>query len=363
MVFPNRFLQYMPKLCLGITWICISSLSFAQAPAAAESSASSAASSTTPEKPLYTNNLERDNALLSKAFTAIAKADELQPLETVDEKILALYKAGETRKTQGALLIMHAPETPQLWPTNLENLRRNLPLYGWATMAVPLPAKYAASIPERESASTSSTTSGSESSAASSAPAEVAAVSSSSASSEAAKPAIPRDKLIGERVDAAIAQLNKLGQFNLVVLVDNSSAPDALAGLLKKISANTTDNNTVDGPLQALILVNLQNQEPLSKEQLGAIFAVKQIPVMDVFFSPDDATQSEVRRLHQAEAMRHDLKDYQQLLLPSQPPVSIDDKQNFWLAKVHGFMSRKAEGSELSDKNKTGNNANMSMIK
>lgn len=364
MLFPQRLMQQTPKLCAAIAWLLLSGLCAAQDPAASESSSSSSPSSAAPEKPIYADKLERDNALLAKAFTAIAKADELQPLETPDEKILALFKSGETRQPKGALLLMHAPETPQLWPATLENLRRNLPLYGWATMALPLPAKYEATVPERESSSASSVTSESVSSAASSAPAEtVAAASSASSSSEAPKPIIPRDKLIAERVEAATAQLNKLGQFNVVVLVDNSSAPDALASLYKKINKSTTTADTLDGPLQALILVNLQNQEPLTKEQLGNIFSVQELPIMDVFFNPDNTEQAELRRVHQAEAMRKNVKDYQQLILPSQPPVSIDDRQNFWLAKVHGFVARKAEGNELKGDDKTMKSATMQTLK
>jgi hypothetical protein len=351
----NRLFQYVANLCAATTLACTSFACLAQnAPAATEASISSAVSSAA-EKPIYANNLERDNALLAKAFTAIAKADELQPLETPDEKIISLYKSGETRKPKGALLIMHAPEIPQLWPATLENLRRNLPLYGWATMALPLPAKYQIVVPERESASASSAATAS----ASSAPAEAGA-SSSVASSEAPKPLIPRDKLIGERVEAAVAQLNKIGQFNLVVLVDNSSAPDVLATLYKKINKANTTSDTVDGPLQALILVNLQNQEPLSKEQLAAIFSVADLPVMDVFFNPDNTEQTELRRFHNAEAMRQNVKDYQQLILPNQPTVSVDETQNFWLGKVHGFVARTAEGSELTGgNNSTSKNIDM----
>jgi hypothetical protein len=346
----NRFLQRVLKVSIATYLVCISGMCMAQnGPATSEGSASSAASSAAPEKPIYATNTERDNALLTKAFTAIAKTDELQPLETPDEKILALYKVGETRKPKGVLLIMHAPEAPQLWPTTLENLRRNLPLYGWATMALPLPAKYQSTVPERESASSSSVAAEpTNASTASSAPAETVAAASSAAS-EAQKPLIARDKLISERVEAALAQLIKLDQLNLVVLVDNSSAPDALATLYKKINKATTTSATIDGPLQALILVNLQNQEPLSKEQLSAIFAVGDLPVMDVFFNTDNAAQVELRRLHLAEAMRHNLKDYQQLMLPSQPSVSVDDTQSFWLGKIHGFVTTKAEGSERSN--------------
>lgn len=349
MYTPNRFSQYALKLLLTLGLAGMSVSGIAQNTPATEASASSAASSAPPEKPLYADSVERDNALLAKAFTAIAKADELQWLEPPGEKVLVLYKAGETRKTKGVLLIMHAPETPQLWPTNLENVRRNLPISGWGTMALPLPAKYPVIAPTREFASSAPTADAAASSATSQ------AESSLAASSEAAKPLIARDKLITGRVDAAVAQLNKLGQFNLVVLVDNSSAPDALAALYPKINKATTTSDTIDSPMQALILVNLQDQEPLSREQLIAIFSVSDMPVMDVFFNPDNKVQTEERRLHHAEAMRQNIKDYQQLVLPAQPLVSVEDTQNFWLGKIHGFVAAKAEGNELPNKNRTNN--------
>lgn len=358
----NSFWQCSLKLVIAAAFFTLSGLGFAQNEAAAnaattEASSSSSASSAPAEKPLYVDSVERDNALLAKAFTAIAKADELQWLETPDEKILSLYKAGETRKTKGVLLILHAPESPQLWPTNLENLRRHLPLSGWATMALPLPAKYPSSIPARESSSSSSApTEPTDTATASSTSAEPA-IAESSSSSSSAKPVIARDQLISGRVEAAVTQLNKLGQFNLVILVDNSSAPDALADLYKKISTGASPSDTVDGPLQALVLVNLQDQEPLTKEQLAAIFSVSHLPVMDVFFRVDDSAQKELRRTHQAEAMRQNLKDYQQLILPIQPPVTLDDTKSFWLTKVYGFMERKAEGNELKGNELKGNKA------
>ena len=348
---PNRFSQYALKLLITLGLADMSAVVIAQNTPAVEVSASSAASSAPPEKPLYVDSVERDNALLAKAFTAIAKADELQWLEPPGEKVLALYKAGETRKTKGVLLIMHAPETPQRWPTNLENLRRNLPISGWGTMALPLPAKYPTIAPTREFASSAPSVhaDGAASSAA------LQAENSSAFSAAAAKPLIARDKLIAGRVNAAVAQLNKMGQFNVVVLVDNSSAPDALAALYSKINKATTTNDTIDGPVQALILVNLQDQEPLTREQLTAIFSVSDLPVMDVFFNPDTNAQAELRRLHHAEAMRQNIKDYQQLILPVQPSVNVEDTQNFWLGKIHGFVAAKAEGNELPNKSRTNN--------
>lgn len=354
MLAPCRFPRILPALLIMTCFFCQSCLSFAQnEPVAADASASSAASSAAPEKPIYTNNNERDNDLLAKAFTAIAKKDELLWLETPDEKLLALYKPGETRKTLGLLLILHAPEIPQLWPANLENIRRNLPLYSWSTIAVPLPARYSAAAPVRDPPITTATSA--ESSDAN--PATESAASSAAASAEATKPVLARDKLIAGRVSAAIGEINKLGKLDLAVLVDNSSAPDALAALYPQF--NIVSGSTAESPLKALILVNLQDQEPLTKAQLTAIFASSNLRVMDIFFNPDDKAQAEVRRFHKAEAMRQNIKDYQQVILPSQPSVAVEDTQSFWLGKTHGFLHRKLEDSQGSKGNKSSANAEM----
>jgi hypothetical protein len=356
---PNRFLQCILKFLLLAGLSSVDGVAIAQNTPAAEVATSSAASSAAAEKPLYLDSVERNNALLAKAFTAIAKTDELQWLEPPGEKVLALYKAGETRKTKGILLIMHAPEIPQLWPANLENIRRNLPLNSWSTMALPLPAKYPNNIPEREVAFAASTAAGS-AEATSSAP-SVPTANTATNSSAPSKILVARDKLISGRVDAAIDQINSLGKLEVAVLVDNSSAPDALATLYSKF------NIAGDSPLKALILVNLQDQEPLTKAQLAAIFGATKLRVMDVFFNPDSKVQSELRRLHQAEAMRQNVKDYQQLILPSQPSVAIDDTQSFWLGKVYGLLARKPDESRSSKASKDINddriNAQDSVIK
>lgn len=333
-----------------------------------------------PEKPIYESTSERDNALLAQA-----EPDETLWLETPNEKIIALFKTGETRKTKGALLILHAPELPQLWPAPLEHLRRNLPIYGWETMAVPLPQKYQSKAPARDLMSSSAASSSSPAAAANvasgtsaasdanapqdpsaqessadatasvaasaEAASSVASIQSSSMSSETVKPQLPREQLIGERVEAAIQELNKVGEFNVVVLVDNSSAVDSLAALQQKVNIAGSDEHRIDGPLQAIILVNLQSQEPLSKEQLSSVFAVELIPVMDVFFATDDQRQKDLRRLHHAEAMRKNVRIYQQVVLPPENMITVDGRQGFWLEKVRGFMETKAEGKELKAKN------------
>jgi hypothetical protein len=221
-------------------------------------------------------------------------------------------------------------------------------------MALALPAKYPAAVPARETAS-SAAADGSAASEAASSSAAAENASSSASSASSAKPIPPRNEVIANRVNAAVTQLNKDGQFNLVVLVDNSSAPDALVGLLQKVNKNGGTPDTIDGPLQALILVNVQEQEPLTKAQLSSIFSVPALPVLDVFFGPENPSMIEARRLHKAEAMRQNVKEYQQVLVSPEQQPTIDEKRGYWLAKMQGFMEQAARGSEQKGSQPTAN--------
>ena len=327
----------------------------------AETSAASSetsSSSKSSEAPLYESRDIRDKTLLAKAVK-----DEAQWLETEHGKILALYRPTEAKVTRGVLILFHAAENPQLWPSMLENLRANLPRYGWETLALSLPQKYPAAIPERPSSSSASASSasteaeaGAPDAAAPAAEENTAAASSAdtSSSSSAASSTVPRDLLIETYVNAAFTFLEEKGQLNRVILVDNSSAYQVLQKLISQVQENKRNEDTLDGPLQALVITNLQQQEPLNKLELETIFGAEKLPVQDIFFAPDNAEQSESRDLHRAVAMREKVDSYQQILLDNPPKLVEQDHQSFLLGRVRGFMQQKADGSEAksSDRGK-----------
>lgn len=350
----TRPLKPSARLLCGALILClVPQVVLAQEPE--ENTESSAASSETSsaskssEAPLYAS---RD--IRNKSLIAAAMDDEAQWLETEHGKILALYRPTEARKTLGVLILFHAAENPQFWPPMLENLRANLPRYGWETLAISLPHKYPAAIPKRPSSSSFSASASSADADAETddetaeIPAqEEAAFSSAPSSSSAASSSVAREVLIATYVDAAFTFLKEKGQLNVVVLTDNSSTHQVLQTLLPQIKPNQNDTTVVDGPLQALIIANLQQQEPMSKPKLEAIFGAEQLPVMDIFFTPDNPEQRETRELHRAVAMRKKLADYQQLLSDSQPKLVETDYQSYLLGRVRGFMQQKASGTEL----------------
>lgn len=297
----------------------------------------------------------------NKSLFASATKDEARWLETEYGQILALYRPTEAKQTHGALVLFHAAEDPQVWPPELENLRANLPRYGWETLAISLPQKYRITPPERTASSTSASISssddidGNETEDLNTQPPTIpeASSASSSTSSSANSSSIPREVLTTAYVNAAFDFLKTNTQYNIVVLADNSSVYPILQHLNPQIKENNEDPATVDGPLQALIITNLQAQEPLTKTELEGVFNTEQLPILDIFFAPDSTEQTTSRELHRAVAMRNKIIDYQQLLI-NKPPTSItQDHQSYLLGRVRGFMKQKASGSELTSSNDT----------
>ncbi len=298
----------------------------------------------------------RNNSETEKTLLAEAMGDQSQWLDTRYGKILTFYNPTQAKTTKGALLLLHAAEDPMTWPPELETLRRRLPTYGWETMAVSLPPKNPENIPQRESSSssapnqesTSSNESQSDSNSSESAisSSETSSNEQSAASSQSASEApASREELIKAYLLAAIAFLNQQGQYNLVVLVDNSSLFWSMKLLSPQIKTNQQDPKTVDGPLQALIVINLQPQEPLTKRELESSFNQPQLPVLDLFFAPESEEQIDERELHKAVAMRNKLSVYQQLLIEPLP-ASLEKNNNFLLQRIRGFMHNNAQGTE-----------------
>lgn len=308
-------------------------------------------STSSSEVPLYESRTIRDKTLIANAA-----GEQAQWLDTEYGKLLAFYRQTEAKQTHGVLILFHSAEDPQTWPPILENLRANLPRYGWETLAVTLPQKYPQPVPVRTNSASASSSSepAADSEPPPTPPAEntepVAAQASSSSSSR-----VPRDTLIAAYVQAALKFLQEKGQFNAVFLVDNSSADLVLQQLLPQIKENPKDPSTIDGPIQALVITNLQSQEQLTTAELTSIFANKQLPVLDVFFNPDDAEQDQARDLHRAVAMRQKLDNYFQASLDSQPKIVETDPRSFLSARVRGFMQKHASGTELkgADNKKT----------
>lgn len=355
-------LTFVKTSFISLVWLMIllSSPSFAQAPpealeqnpttqaSPANSEEIPAPEADTPEEeaPPYPSRDTRDNQLLAQA-----SADEAQWLDTPEGEILALFRPTESRVTKGTLLLLHAAEMPPGWPAPLENLRRNLPQYGWQTLAVTLPEPEGIIIPARElpvvieaeNKADNGSEANSEETNIDTEDQAVAASSTNDVSKtnaetldteEAPAPAITREELIAQRIQAALLFLAQNEANNIALLVDNSGINDSLKALVTQAQLPS---------IRAVILTNIQPQEALTPAQLTAAFSTPQLPVLDVFVGPNNQPQQSWRQRHRAQAMRSQLDVYQQFVMPSMQAIDINNAQSFWLERVRGFLERKTK--------------------
>jgi len=323
-----------------------------------------AAAAEPPEPPRYSSRLDRDRQLLAEAFPEQVRWLELPGPEG---EALALYQPPLTANPKGSLLILHSADRDARWSPYLENLRRALPYRGWGSLSVTLPAPEPEPVPERPASTLPQPAPEREEEAIEEAAEDAEeqdqeAVEESEATEQQAdepeqepepEPLPPREERIGNRLDAAMALLDREGQRNLVLLVDSLSAPDVMTYFQAELEqadgqqAPSAGESPLSGPVRALILVNAYPYQALTREQLTQVFAVDSLPVLDVFMGPGKRRQETVKR-HRAAASRQQLNHYQHWSLARPEPPDLDSSDNFWINRIQGFMHRQARGVEVS---------------
>lgn len=296
-----------------------------------------------PQVPRFESRAERERELQFGAHP-----DEARLLNTLEGEVLALYLPPLTSSPKGALLLTYTGERPGDCPLAWNSLRRALPHYGWGTLLVALPPATPPAVPPRPAPPAEPAETPAE-------PAEPNQAADPTANNEIAPepkaPVIPRAQRIASRLQAAVLQLEQEGQLNLVVMVDNLSAAQAIAHLkpgLKVAEGNqggqdTQGQSPLAGPVRALILANIHPHAPLSNQDLAQTFSMAELPVLDLFLVPNSTAES---RRHKGQSQRQKMSDYQALTLPYPQALSAGDFQSFWIKRLEGFMSRQAKGRE-----------------
>ncbi len=296
------------------------------------------------ELPRFQSRAERERELLLGAHP-----EEARLLETIEGEVLGLYLPPLTSSPKGALLLTYTGEHPSDCPPAWENLRKALPYYGWGTMVVALPAVAPAAIPPRPLPPIETLQEPSAEQTEDPAPDQTTISNQLAALPDT--PTLPRPQRIASRLEAAIAQLEREGQLNLVVMVDNLSVAAALAHLKPGLRVVETNESAQDnrgqsplaGPVRAVILANIHPHSPLSNQDLAQSFSVPELPLLDLFLGPE--TGQEALR-HKGQSQQQKMLSYQALTLPYPQALDSNSHQSFWIKRLEGFMSRQAQGRE-----------------
>lgn len=311
-----------------------------------------------PEPPRYSSREDRDRQLLAEAFPEQVRWLELPEPEG---EALALYQPPATANPKGSLLMLHSSDRNARWSPYLENLRRTLPYRGWGSLSLTLPTPEPEPVPERPAASLPQAAEPDTEPADAEEGAENQEQEDqeqeeqnqeAAEEAEAAEPLPPREERINNRLNSAMELLDREGQRNLVLLVDSLNAPAVMAYFQAELEQAAqqrppaTGESPLNGPVRALILVNAYPYQALSREQLNQVFAVDNLPVLDIFMTPGNRQQEVIKR-HRAAANRQQLDHYQNWSLARPEPPDLDSSHNFWINRIQGFMHRQARGVEV----------------
>lgn len=281
--------------------------------------------------------------------------DETQWLPVADEQMFSLYRPDSSGDAKGALLILHRGEQPPWWNLQIEYLRQELPDYGWATFLVILPTEEQ-SIPARPAEKPTAavekqdSTEGDDSSSADttntaaegedkeifdSTTGELASTEEMNQSTEEklpSKPILPLSQRNEQRLMAAMHFLHEKNQFNLALLSDSTSAPQAAEVLLKM--APSSDVKAI----AAQIILNFRRDQPQSNSDVDAGLFDPMVPLLDAYIDQDKSNLASATE-RQRSARRQKYLTFQQ--------VNIDSLQKEVLSKrIRGFLTKHAEGME-----------------
>jgi dienelactone hydrolase len=272
-------------------------------------------------------------------------ADRIPPeqqlaLQAGDDRFAARYIANLHAKLRGAVLVLHDSGQHQSWPNTVAALLDELPLHGWSTLALELPAPAAAA--PNPSAPTAPPASPAPATTPAPAPAPAALLTGSETGTE---------KQAQARIDAAVAKLAELhsGKPQPTVVIGFGSGAWRAAEFARRQAEGNgapSANNKPIGPepLRALVLVDPVSQPLATIVDLPKLLPATTLPTLDLVQSSAAQTRAdaEARRravLHQRERI------YQRLSLPPLNAQGTRD-QTVLIKRIRSWVQRYVPAEE-----------------
>lgn len=305
--------------------LCISSSAIAQqptAPAASTPAPSTPPASTTPAQ--TTGVVGARNSV----YTDRIPVEQMLTLDANGDKFLARHIPDLSGLPRGAVIILHDSAQNPAWPFTAAALSDDLPLHGWDTLSIELPAPDTKATQPAVAAATPPT-----------APAPAATPANNAPLSAAGTE--PR---VQARIAAALKYYSDQQTKN-VVLIGFGSGTIRSADFLRQYAKNNSDKLE---PITALVMVMPLNKLPGIEEDLPKILPSTGAPALDLIMDsgPLARADAEARRravLHQRERI------YRQLELS--PINSASDAQHSVMVKrVRAWLQQNATANTAEEK-------------
>lgn len=245
---------------------------------------------------------------LQQHFRNALRGEEVVELSTDRERFIALSLRQRTATPQGGLLILHDVGHTADWPYLLQQAREYLPDVGWNTLAISLPT------PARDAIG-------------------LLPLDASEPASAELPEQSPEDRILA-RIRAGLAQLNNVGDFNIVIV----GFGDGGYWGARYLAENLTEEEQAG---YGLILVEAPGQYPDLEDFIGQL----PIPTLDLYMADSDYAHRRAKD-RKAAAARADHQEYLQIHDALRQSAYGKPEIDRTTRRIWGWLRENAAGGE-----------------
>ncbi|WP_187265478.1 DUF3530 family protein [Reinekea thalattae] len=233
-------------------------------------------------------------------------AEQVIQLDADGEAFLALFLEQLSDQPQGGLLLLHDAGASADWPYLLKQLRQYLPEVGWSTLSVSLPIPYREFAEQRAADATTYTEQSEE----------------------------QWQARMMAHIGASIAELNRRGQFNIVLVGVGEGSYWGTRYLSERLSEE-------EKPGYSLVLINAPLARPDLPEMIGSL----DISTLDLYMLDNPAVELQAK-LRKGAAARAGHSDYLQIKDAARQGTYGKPDIDRTTRRVWGWLRNHAAGDE-----------------
>lgn len=315
-----------------------------QTPAATQSAPATQSPSTA------TGSIGNNNAL----YTDRIPPEQIIALDAGGDKFQARHIPDLSGLPRGAVIVLHDSGQHPNWPFSAAALIDDLPLRGWDTLNIELPAPAAEIAKAETPAQTTTPPAANNPAPAAGAAAANPAPSTPAAATPAATPTTNTEPQAQARISAAIKYYADQNQRNIVLIGFGSGAIRAADNLRSIAAANATNLGSTT-PLTALVIIAPQQKLNGLDMDLPKLLPLTGISTLDIVLNNDIQARAEAEARRRA-VLHQRSRIYTRLELP--PLNNASDAQHSAMVKrVRSWLQVNANTTEKPPESKPQNTA------
>ncbi|MDB6060215.1 MAG: hypothetical protein JWM78_318 [Verrucomicrobiaceae bacterium] len=297
-----------------------------QAPAPAATPAATTPAAGAAPAPQHTGSVGDRNSV----YTDRIPPEQIMTLDANGEKFLARHISDLSGQPRGAVIILHDSAQNPAWPFTAAALSDDLPLRGWDTLSIELPAPDIAAQPTNANGTAATP------------PPAASPPATTAAPTTPAAPAAGTEPRVQARIAAALKYFSDRRAKNVIVIGFGSGAIRSAEFLRVYATANS---GKLD-PIKGLVMVMPLNKLTGIENDLPKILPTTEAPALDIILDSEPQTKAEAEARRRA-VLHQRNRSYRQVELP---PINLtsDAQHSLMVKRIRAWLQQ--NGSDKDEK-------------